>query len=450
MTVENLAILTIGLEPEVQKIIEDLLANTKVTAIPMDIEKLMGDLEVSPCLVISGYPKEGVSVIELAQMLRMQYQGLPIFLCCQSREGFERKAFIKNGFTDAFLLPMDTMNLRGALSDTLAKVSNGAIRVFRPVKIIDVEPGAKLDFDVSVYLSANQKYVKVSNAGDELDGDRASRMKKANVNNVFVPAEQMPKFYQYSAQRLKSIGKSGKLSVTEKKEKLTEAVRDLISNLFTNEAVGFESGQDLMKDCSEIVKSYIIDDAENEWYARMQQVLGEREGTYSHASNVSTFAALFSMGLAVGKPEDLALAGLLHDIGIAELPAELQFKPYEEMNPDEKKLYHKHPEMSINLVRRRKIVVPEIVSKMILQHHELFNGEGFPNGYFGDRICKEAQVLALADKFDELTALKDGKPTMTPSQAVAFLRSEQAKDPSKIHYNPELLKKLISLFPVGS
>jgi len=110
-------------------------------------------------------------------------------------------------------------------------------------------------------------------------------------------------------------------------------------------------------------------------------------------------------------------------------------------------IYKKHPEMSINLIKSRKLIVPDIVSKAILQHHELYNGSGYPSGLFGDRICKEAQIIALADRFDYLTRVREGRPLMTPSQAVDHLKGLQVNDPSRIHYEPELLKKLLNLFP---
>ncbi len=441
-------ILAVGLPDAVSAPLSDLLGKGEIAAIPLEAEALLAEVSPKPAIVISGPPKPELPANEIAQSLRMQFPDLPLFLCCTTKEGFERKTLIKNGFTDAFLLPMDLSSLRGALNQALAQASEGQIRVYRPVKIIDLEPGAELGFETSIFLPANKKYVKLSAAGDSLEADRIEKIKKSKFNTIQVPAEQMTEFYTYSAKRLRDMGGGGgALSATERREKLSGAVRDLISGLFSEQTASFEEGQALMKDCGEIVKTYILEGPDSEWYARIQTVLGEMGDGYSHTGNTSTLAALFAMGLGIGKPEDLALAGLLHDIGVAELPAEIQLLEPEQMTPAQLDQYKKHPELSVNLIKSRKLIVPDPVTKAILQHHELFNGSGYPDGLFGDRISKEAQILALADRFDYLTRVKEGQPLMTPAQAVEHLRSLQANDPSRIHYDPELLKKLLALFP---
>ena len=442
----NPRVLSIGLTPEIEQAIGDLLQKAEVKAIPLDADALLGEISPSPDFVVSGPPTAELPANEIAQSLRMQFQESPLFICCLKKEGFERKTLIKNGFTDAFLLPVETSSLRAAVSEALARASKGRIRTYRPVKIIDVEPGTELGFETSIYLPANKKYVKLSSAGEALESGRIEKIRNSKFSTIQVPAEQMNEFYSYSAKRLRDLGGSA-FSVTERREKLSGAVRDLISGLFSEQTASFDEGQAMMKDCGEIVKTYILDGAGSEWYARIQSVLGDRGDSYSHSANVSTLAALFSMGLGIGKPEDLALAGLLHDIGIAELPPEIQILDPEKMTKDQLEQYKKHPEMSVNLIKARKLIVPEIVSKAILQHHELFNGTGYPNGLFGDRICKEAQILGLADRFDYLTQVKEGQPLMKPAQAVEHLRSLQVADPSRIHYEPELLKKLMGLFP---
>lgn len=441
-------ILNIGLEAGIEKIIADILLNTRVVTIPIDLKKINEATASAPCLVISGAPKAGMKAEELAQVLSMRFPDIPLFLCTSEKSGFERKEFMANGFADAFLLPIDTVPLRSAISEVLARVTNGAIRVHRPVKVIDVEPGTALDFDVNVLLSVNKKYVKICNSGDSLDSARVEKLVSHNMNNVFVPAEQMQNFYGYTAKRLKTIENAPKFSETERKEKLSGVIRELISGLFSEAATGFEAGQSILKDCGEIVKSYILDGTSNQdWYRRIQQIIGENSGTYSHSGNVSTLAALFSLGLGIGKPEHLALAGLLHDIGVADLPMEIQSMDYEKMNADQKTAYRKHPEFSVNLINSRKILVPEIVIKTILQHHERFDGSGFPKGKVGDKICKEAQILGLADRFDELTVLREGVPLMSPAEAVQQLKKENSPDANSARFDPVLLERLLQLFP---
>ena len=96
-------------------------------------------------------------------------------------------------------------------------------------------------------------------------------------------------------------------------------------------------------------------------------------------------------------------------------------------------------------------MVSDQVTKIIQQHHELYNGDGYPKGLFGDRILKESQILAIADRFEELTTYRtETEKPYKPSEAVKKIMDEQLKDPAKIKYHPELLKNILSLFPTST
>jgi HD-GYP domain-containing protein (c-di-GMP phosphodiesterase class II) len=445
MANEKPRVLALGLVAGIRVSLSDLLKDSELIVMPMAREMLLTEVNPKPALVLAS-PSSLFSSAEIGQALRMLYPHSVIFLCCAAREGFERRKFIENGFTDAFLLPIDTKTIRNSIQELFARITGGAIRSFRPVRLIDLAPNEVLDFETHLYLPTNHKYVKLSAAGESLDAARIEKLKQSKFQNVQVPSEQMPKFYEYSARRLRAYD-SSQQSETEKREKLSNAVRDLVSGLFSEQSSSFESGQEMMKDCGEIVKAYLVQGGESEWYMRIQQVLASSADTYTHSANVSTLAALFSLGLGIGRPEDLALAGLLHDIGIADLPSELQTLDPEDMTGDQLKAYEAHVQSTVNLIKSRKIIVPEAVTKAILQHHEKYNGTGYPSALFGDRISKEAQILALADRFDDLTSLRPGKALMSPTEAVKKLRMDQVNDPSKIVYSPQLLKNLLALFP---
>lgn len=442
MSAKTANILAIGLSESSFNELREVTKNATVKQVQMDVDLICAEDGAGVDLVVAEYTA-AIPSIELAQLLRAQFQNGPVFLICSEKSQFERKLLMKNGFSDAFLLPMDLNLFRRTIKEFVSTLGGGV--AYRSVKIMDVEPGETLSFDTSVYLPANDKYVKLSNSGDSIDPEKVKKLKSGKLNQVYVPADQMKSFYDHSAKYLQKLNKSP-MSETERKEKVAGAVREMLSGLFTEEASSFETGQAVLKDCGEIVKSFISQDDESGWYTRVQSVLGETGDQYSHASNISSLAALFSMGLGIGKPEDLALAGLLHDLGMAELPAEIQNLEEEDMTPAQKELYHKHPQLSHELIQKRKIVVSPIVAKAILQHHELYNGKGFPSGLYGDRICKEAQVLALANRFEGLTRLKPGRPMISAREALDLMSKTQQNDPSKIHFHPELLKQLMTLF----
>ena len=161
---------------------------------------------------------------------------------------------------------------------------------------------------------------------------------------------------------------------------------------------------------------------------------------YNHASNVSTFAALFAIGIGHKRPEDLAMAGLFHDIGLAQLPAEMQnIDPETLKEPKDIELYYSHAEKSVTMVKQKRIILPDSVEKAILQHHERFTGKGFPRALPAQRLSQEGQILSFADQFDYLTREEEGKVRLSPLDAVEAIRKTNS-------IGPELISQIRKLF----
>ena len=99
--------------------------------------------------------------------------------------------------------------------------------------------------------------------------------------------------------------------------------------------------------------------------------------------------------------EIICLGGLLHDIGMSQLPIELN--SYERpLGKAEQIQVKAHTDMGVQIILPLKSF-PEEVKLVIMQHHEHFNGLGYPNGYHGDTIYYPARVVAIADAFSALT-----------------------------------------------
>jgi putative nucleotidyltransferase with HDIG domain len=248
-------------------------------------------------------------------------------------------------------------------------------------------------------------------------------------------------FHNYTKTVLKEIGQIE--SETVRQEKMRTAVRELVSDLFVDdvEENTFGKSKAIIEELSKTV-STMMKEEHPVILKRMESLLNEEQSFYRHLSNVSTYAMVFAMALGLEKPTEIAIAGILHDIGKTALPMEIADQEPEQMGPHAFEAYQKHPELTIEVIKMKRVPLPERVTKCILQHHERMDGQGYPQQLNASRICVEAKVLAIADEFDYLTALKPGRPKLTPRQALDELIQDNSHNPGRMRLDLELLLTL--------
>lgn len=440
-------LLLVGLENSVIEFVKSFLKETNLLIMTGEevIQLIDSPMETQPTACLVGPNLKEPGALEIAQTLRMFWPDKPLFFASENRRDYEIQAFVKNGFKDTFSLVVDTVALKSALVGVVGQGSNQ--KAFKSVKLVDIQPNAVLAFDTAVYLPANDKYVTFSRSSEALSAEQVGRLRANKISSVFVPVAQMPKFYEHTSKVLQGLGKSSELSETERRDRLHSAVRGLLAGAMgdsSKEGV-FSSGKDIMTDCSKIVESFVLNSPSKSIYSRIQLIVGDQPDHYSHTANTSTLAALFSIGLGLGNPEHLAVAGLLHDLGLASVPLEVQRKAEKDRTPAEKQIYQKHVAGSIEMAKAQKLILPDAVLKAILQHHEKLNGTGYPNGIVGSKMTIEAQILAIADRFEELTSLEAGKARLSPIEAIKFFTQEVAQDLGKLWYDPKLMSKILGL-----
>ena len=412
-----------------------------------DLEKMMEPIEPSPSIILCYPPHNNMSTLEFAQTLRMNYPELPIFFIASEKKDFDKKKLIKNGFTQAYLLPWGKADFLKALREESVFSMVPELRDYQVIKVVDLTPGTILDFDLKLYLPRNNKLVQFSHEGDPVSEEKFSRLFDNQFNTLFVHKDEIEKFRRYTAETFKKLLRPNKMSETERQEKLENCVRDLISDMFIEDTKEntFGKSQSLLNEIKEIIKLLLTEDDTD--LAKKVGLLVNQEGNfYLHLSNVSTFAGLFAIVLGFERPEDMALAGLLHDIGKINLPSDIADKEMEELGPHALEAYKKHPNYSIDVARMKRIALPDAVIRGILHHHEAVNGSGYPAGIMGSKLSKEGRLLAIANAFDHLTTLKPGENMISFRQVLIDLHKENSIDPSRMKLDPEMLKKLKDFF----
>src|SRR5215207_4524220 len=127
--------------------------------------------------------------------------------------------------------------------------------------------------------------------------------------------------------------------------------------------------------------------------------------TEGHAERVVAFSVRLGRELAMSGSDLIALelGARLHDIGKIAVPDHVLKKPAP-LTDDEWAIMRIHPVKGQEMVRAMKERLPDRAALIVGQHHEQWNGEGYPLGLKGDEICLGARVFAVADTFDAITS----------------------------------------------
>lgn len=170
--------------------------------------------------------------------------------------------------------------------------------------------------------------------------------------------------------------------------------------------------------------------------------------TYIHSVNVAvlTISVAYQQQYSVEKLVEIGMGGLLHDIGKMKVPEYILNKPGK-LTDSEFALIKRHPELGIESILEQR-EISDITRKVVLQHHERYNGRGYPFGIKGERIHEVGLISAVADVYDALTSDRIYKAAWTPQKALATIFSQRDKDySSKI---VEIFTKIMGVYPVGS
>jgi len=154
--------------------------------------------------------------------------------------------------------------------------------------------------------------------------------------------------------------------------------------------------------------------------------------TQGHCERVAFFACVLadSAGFNSRSLFWFRIGALLHDIGKIIVPTEVLNKPGK-LTPEEWELMKRHPEAGLELVA--DIDFPGDIRAIIRNHHERWDGTGYPDGLAGESIPFAARILCVADVYDALTTTRSYRPGLTDERAAGIMRESPGQ------FDPELL-----------
>ncbi len=158
-----------------------------------------------------------------------------------------------------------------------------------------------------------------------------------------------------------------------------------------------------------------------------------------HSYRVGKLAEILGKAVKFPDLEKLFLAGLLHDVGMIIVPEEILFKP-DSLAENEWGIVRKHPLVAQSLISSISDI--KEISTWIIEHHEAFNGRGYPHGKIGEEISLGGRILAICEAYDALTSERPQRVAYTPDQAKEILLQHAG-----IQWDTKLVKVAIEHFP---
>ncbi len=179
-------------------------------------------------------------------------------------------------------------------------------------------------------------------------------------------------------------------------------------------------------------------------------VMGDRMGgeeLYFHSLNVTMLSLMAARELQLPAEQfmTLGLGALFHDIGRKEIPGRILMK-LEPLTQAERSLYEMHCQYGVDVGRR--IGLAPAVLDIVFEHHELFDGSGYPRKLKGEASGLLSRIVALANHYDELCNPFNLATALTPHEALSqmFARWRGKFDPKLL----QLFIRCLGVYPPGS
>lgn len=371
---------------------------------------------------------------EWTQTAKMNFNRCPIIILHAGQSPMDFDKLKKNGATEIMHINYD----REFISDMVLALApidmDGVIpkSALMAVDTRDLLEDSDLNFDLFIHLPSNNKTLKYRKEGAKVEKKDLDKF-TGSEQHMYVKKTQTKAFFEYARTMASMRDVAAPVSITEKLNKSKKNIYDIMNRFMNGQATDYESGRAIHDRCKEIIEEFdFTRDFSNskEIFAEICRFTGTTRTCYNDAINMAAFSAYFAQALGwdKAKREAAALSGLLHNVGIAQLPPSAINKTLTEMTEDEAGEFKLYPERSVIMVKGKKVPLPPEVSFGISQHREKCDGTGFPHKLTKDKMEEMGKLVSLAFQFLELTGLKDEKEAVfNPKAALELLREGALK-----------------------
>jgi len=234
-------------------------------------------------------------------------------------------------------------------------------------------------------------------------------------------------------------------------EKILECEREFLTNLRVLKQLWqnlFSSPASVSEEATKMVNG-MAESAMMESEIAIHLMIEHKNGAdiYSHALNVAVLSMILAkeMGRSLDEMKLIGLGALFHDVGCSELPRRIKEKA-EPLTAMEAEIMHQHCKKGIDVCNKLQLPYESLL--VVWQHHERIDGSGYPEKLKDKQISPLANIVAVADAFDELCNPLNPTQSHTPHESLSIIYAQQ-----RAHFDASTLTALVhclGVYPPGT
>ena len=308
---------------------------------------------------------------------------------------------------------------------------------FSSIKIDEFYSSQAVLFDIYIKIT-NNKYLKILHTGDTFSKERLDKYKnEKKVDSLYFHNSDRRKFIQYNNFLSKKLIANENVPAYNKVNILKNVTEKFIEEAYTVgiKPLVIDQGKEVCETVFQLIEN------QKDLYNVLRSYQNFDPTAYSHAFLVTLYSTAIIKQFewqSKATIETTAMACMFHDIGKTLLPKEFIGMSVKNMSPDQVEQYKQHPELGFGIIENNR-ALNNSVKQIILQHHEAYDGTGFPFQKKGQKILTLANIVCLSDDFVHI--MMDEKLQPTEALKRILMDKEGVK-----RYNSILIEKFIKVF----
>src|SRR3989337_398759 len=244
------------------------------------------------------------------------------------------------------------------------------------------------------------RYVLYCSGRSIVKSDKIEELHEHQIKKLFIRKEDKKIYLKYVESSLKHIINDDRVNIKEKAQIVYDVAKNIIVDLFEDPRSSEQVKRS--KDWVSNTIDFIIRSQGSVLFLSMMSMLSHDYYTYTHSVNVSVLGLLFAkyLGFDGSEMQSLGTGLLLHDVGKTQVDSAIVNKT-DRLNDEEFVKIKMHVELGADILKQTG-GIEKASFFAIMQHHEKFNGGGYPNKLKGDEIHRYGRIACIIDVYDAM------------------------------------------------